>query len=79
MIKNRLDLLLAAEKTALKHIETKTALEATTLVLADFNELKIGDRHFDEFQRMVVNRAADFRSLRAAELEPAETPTPLEA
>lgn len=79
MIKNRLDLLLAAEKTALKNLDSKSALDATSLVVADFKALKIGEHHFEEFNRMVANRTADFRNLRASELEPAAAPKPLEA
>jgi hypothetical protein len=79
MIKTKLELLVAAEQTAKKHLETKTSLESAQLVLAEFTALKVDGRHFDEFARMVADRAAVYRNLAGQDLAGETIPLPLTA
>ena len=74
MIKNRLDFQLAAQKTAQKIIATDTPRAAAATILNDFDELKVDDKYFDEWQRIVTDRVQVFANW--AGQQPDGTPLP---
>ena len=69
-MKNKLELHLAAQATALKLLDEKNERAIQTRILNDFAELKIDDRHFPPFSASVHEQAYQHRALRAVLLEP---------
>jgi hypothetical protein len=71
--KTQFDLHLAAQATAIKNLDVTTERQAALNVLNDFDELKIDDRHFQNFKDIVENRVTVLRNLRQ---QPLENPAP---
>lgn len=73
-MKNKLDLHLAAQATALKLLDEKSDRAIQAAILGDFDKLKINDRHFPAFSASVTEQAYAARALRDKPLEPESKP-----
>ena len=69
-MKNKLELHLAAQATAMKLLDEKNDRAIQARVLNDFDELKIDDKHFTTFSASVNEQAYQLRALRIVPLEP---------
>ena len=68
-MKNKLELHLAAQATAIKLLDEKNDRAIQSLILTDFDALKIVDKHFTTFSASVTEQAYQLRGLRAVPLE----------
>ena len=79
-MKNKLELHLAAQATAIKLLDEKNDRAIQSRILTDFDELKIADKYFTTFSMSVTEQAYQLRALRAAPLEePAPKTAPAKA
>lgn len=79
-MKNKLELHLAAQATALKLLDEKNDRDIQSRVLTDFDALKIADKHFTTFSASVTEQSYQLRGLRAVPLEePAPPAAPAKA
>jgi predicted secreted acid phosphatase len=70
-MKNKLELQLAAQATAQKCRAAKTQRESAGIVLADFAETKLDDKHYETFALLVNEIIYQFAALEKILLEPA--------
>lgn len=77
-MKNKLELHLAAQATALKLLDENNDRAIQAGILNDFDELKIDDKHFTAFSASVTEQAYQLRALRAVPLE-VEAPPAIDA
>ena len=73
-MKNKLELHLAAQATAQKVRESKTVFLSAQIVLSDFAELKIDDKHYESFALQVNEIVYQFNALEKQPLEMAAPP-----
>lgn len=74
---NRFDLLVAAQTTAAANLTPENDRALTASILNAFDELKIDDSFFPDFDRTVRDRIATYNNLKGQKLVvPAAAPTP---
>jgi hypothetical protein len=78
-MKNKLELLRAAQDTALKFNAAKNTREKTDVITSAFDALKIDVKHFDTFKAQVEEHAYQFASLEKQLLEPDKAAAPAPA
>lgn len=71
-MKNKLELYLAAQATAIKCRAAASTRESASIVLTDFAALKIDDKHYEAFALQVNEICYQFNALEKVLLEPAK-------
>jgi len=76
-MKNKLELQLAAQATAVKCIAAANSRMITGIIFSDFDALNIDAKHFDSFNALANELAYQYRALEKIQLEPEVKPNPV--